>query len=466
MKIAILITTYNREISLNRLLTKILPNFISSSHKLRANHVYIMDDHSGYDIRKSLARFGSRITIRRNSKHLGKKGYFKTVSHLFHMIQGTNYDYYFMIPDDMMPQKGWIEKSLATWQSICHERKICLSIYSDASRYMMPSWNLFKPIMISPDIILSQWMDLCFMAEKEFFELLGYQVPDPGIDYDENPLMSSGVGRYITRFMIGMELLMFHMVRSLMSPMNEAYNSQMNQDERQKNSRVNKPVKLVNKKYAGMATIPGREEIMLRAVKSILPQVDHLFIGLNNYKSIPVVLKNKKITPWLADNSLGDAEKFRKAMEVEGFYFSVDDDIIYPPTYVRDMIKALKKRSWRALITHHGRNMRPRPIKRYYKDHLIKIRCLEENNIETPMDVPGSGVAAWHTDLLEVDISLITHANMGDIWLAKFCHDQHVPIWSSKHPAGYFGYLHPPFTIYEEQIYDDQIQSKLYNSIK
>jgi hypothetical protein len=130
------------------------------------------------------------------------------------------------------------------------------------------------------------------------------------------------------------------------------------------------------------------------------------------------------------------------------------------------MIKALRKRNWRALITHHGRNLHARPIRSYYKSYIKKIRCLAENNDEIVLDVPGSGVACWHTDFLRVDVNQITHKNMGDIWLAKFCHEQKISIYSQSHSADYFTYLHPNITIYEQHIDNDTIQTKLYNSIK
>jgi glycosyltransferase involved in cell wall biosynthesis len=322
MKTAVLITTYNREESLLKIIDKIIT---------QVDHIYIVDDSSQYDIYHSLKDYKDKITLLINGSHMGKAGYYKTVSRLFSLVQKTKYDYYFMIPDDMMPADNWLEKSISLWESIDHSSKICLSIYSDASRFMLPCWSQFQPQMISDDIILSQWMDLCFMATYDFFDKLAFQIPDPEIDYQEQPLMSSGVGRYISRNMNGMRQLMFHTVKSLMLPMDESQKSQMNANERAIHPKINKPIKLSQKKYAGLATIPGREKMMKKAVESMLPQVDHIYISLNNYTKIPAWMDHKKITAIFNNNSKGDSSKFSMANYVDGFFFSIDDDLIYPP---------------------------------------------------------------------------------------------------------------------------------------
>ena len=52
-------------------------------------------------------------------------------------------------------------------------------------------------------------------------------------------------------------------------------------------------------------------DCLKKTIASIYFQVDKIYVGLNNYKKIPAFLDENKIEPFLSDNKLGDAEKFR-----------------------------------------------------------------------------------------------------------------------------------------------------------
>ena len=459
----LLITTYNRRESLIGLI---------KTAAFNVNAIFIIDDCSNYNVAHEIQKLKTDndhwppIVIQRTQQHNGKQKYYKTVSQLFKTIAGTNYDYYFMIPDDMRPVKSWTQKAITTWESIDQPAKICLNIYSDKSRFMQPCWSNFKPQIISENILITQWTDMAFLTTKKFFELLAYQIPEPQIDWKANPLMSSGVGRYITRFLNGNNLLIFQTIKTLLIPIPESANSQMNKTERQNHPEINSPITLKNRTIVGIATIPQRKQMLERTIKSLLPQVDRIIVSLNNYTHIPEFLKHPQIKATITDNKIGDSYKFAGATTESAYFFTCDDDLIYPENYISYLKSQIIKMGYRALVSLHGRNMKPRPISHYYKDAIHKVRCLADYKNTTQIDVPGSGVSGWHTDFLKVDISQINTANMGDIWLAKFATEQNVPMYAIPHQADFLKYQHPNITIYELHQNSDIQQTQLYNLIK
>jgi hypothetical protein len=86
---------------------------------------------------------------------------------------------------------------------------------------------------------------------------------------------------------------------------------------------------------AHLATFPARAGILMQTVASILPQVDRLFICMNDYTAIPAELAaHHKIEAMIPDRDLRDAGKFAFEPADDDIVFTIDDDIIYPPDYV------------------------------------------------------------------------------------------------------------------------------------
>lgn len=86
---------------------------------------------------------------------------------------------------------------------------------------------------------------------------------------------------------------------------------------------------------AHMATFPPRSAVLAQAVASLLPQVDRLFLCLNQYDAIPAALaQDDRITAIIPDRDLRDAGKFAFVPDDDDIVLTVDDDILYPPDYV------------------------------------------------------------------------------------------------------------------------------------
>jgi hypothetical protein len=134
------------------------------------------------------------------------------------------------------------------------------------------------------------------------------------------------------------------------------------------------------KTIANIATHPGREEQLALTLISIREQFDEINIYDNGKEQ----------------RDLTDRGKFyflQKYTEPV-YYFTLDDDIIYPPDYVRRTIAHIEAHG--AIITYHGRRLTGRGLN-YYKQH-DKYHFIRAQSEAIELDVPGTGVMAFRTD--------------------------------------------------------------------
>lgn len=95
---------------------------------------------------------------------------------------------------------------------------------------------------------------------------------------------------------------------------------------------------------AHMATFPPRRKIMMDVVQRIAPQVDEMFICLNEYSEIPGELADfGNVTAMIPDRDMKDVGKFAFDAAPDDVVFTVDDDILYPPDYVKTVMEQAKQ---------------------------------------------------------------------------------------------------------------------------
>lgn len=194
-----------------------------------------------------------------------------------------------------------------------------------------------------------------------------------------------------------------------------------------------------------MATLPERQYFASRAIHSLLPQCDVMNVVFNNYDKIPDwVAHLPKVHAVIGDNHLGDAMRYTIPPE-PGYFFTVDDDLIYPPTYVSDMIIGIEDYKRKCIVTLHGRNLKPGKRTGYYDpaNRLDVHRCLMTVNRDERVEFGGTGVMAWHTDTFTFDVSKVERRNMADIWVGIQAFQAGVPIMVLAHEIGYLTYNLP-----------------------
>jgi len=204
MDVAFLITTHNRQESCQRLVDALQGQ----------GDIYVLNDGCEYIINGV-----TRQVIR--EAHFGKPGYWATVNQLFEM-RGSH-KYYFMLPDDFLPADNMVERAIELWEGIKDPKRICLNLYAD--RVGQKCWTNFTPID-KGNVWLTQWVDMCFIANKKFFSVLVYVLPIK-FNWKRNPKASSGVGARISRKLYGAGYNLYMVKESLVIPQPEHYNSKM-----------------------------------------------------------------------------------------------------------------------------------------------------------------------------------------------------------------------------------------------
>ena len=190
-----------------------------------------------------------------------------------------------------------------------------------------------------------------------------------------------------------------------------------------------------------MATIPSREDILAACVESLLPQLsakDKLHVCLNGYDHVPGVLSDPRIDVVQSQDvgDLGDAGKFYWLGKVSGYMLTVDDDLLYPSDYVKNLVTAIEEHKRKVVVSYHGilypnalRDLRQRTV----------FPCLYSVNTDHGVHALGTGVMGFHTSLLpDLRQDIFKTPNMADIWFALHCQERKVPMRSLKHPGDYF----------------------------
>jgi glycosyltransferase involved in cell wall biosynthesis len=218
----VIISTYNRP----QMLTDLLSN-IDSERSNNKILVVVFDDCS--DQKADLSNFNvKRIGMIPN---MGKKKYYKLFNATFKYIKNIKSKYFIYLPDDVKLTDNFFSEIKRIYESITDLQKICLSILTD-DRVTRRNWTNFKTNDFG-EYYQTQWNDLCFISERRFFDVLGYQIePIDEERWINNPNLSSGVGQQISIRLNERGYKMYHTKKSMVYHGN--HQSKMNETERVK----------------------------------------------------------------------------------------------------------------------------------------------------------------------------------------------------------------------------------------
>lgn len=182
-----------------------------------------------------------------------------------------------------------------------------------------------------------------------------------------------------------------------------------------------------NKITACMATYPPREDKLRIVVAALLPQVDAINIYLNGYDQVPAFLKHSRINVVVGGPDLRDNGKFHFTQDVpDGFCFTVDDDIAYPPEYVQSLIRKIEFYERKAVIGLHG-TVYAKPIRSFFKGRTL-LHFEEGLDMDVVVNQLGTGTVAFHTSLLRPELSWFETTGMADVWLALEARRRRIPL--------------------------------------
>lgn len=213
-----------------------------------------------------------------------------------------------------------------------------------------------------------------------------------------------------------------------------------------------------------IASLPDREKLLKKTIESLINQADRINVFLNGYKKVPDFCHSDKIKATILNNERGDAAKFFNVEDIQGYIFTCDDDLIYPPNYINVMISKLWEYNLNRVVSCHGRVMKAKPVRSYYRDRIIGYRCLGEVYKDVCVDVAGTGCMAFHSDTINLKYEMFELPNMADIWAAKACKRQGVKQVVIEHKEGWIKYQRPTSsTIWDCHFNHDIVQTAAFN---
>lgn len=216
----VIITTFNRP----QMLINLLDN-IESEKKDHKVLVVVFDDNG----RQKADLTGFNVKKIEMYPNMGKKKYYMVINATFSYIKNIKSKYYIYLPDDIKLVDDFFNETKRIYESIEDKNKICLSILTDG-RVNKTNWTDFKSLDLG-EYYQTQWNDLCFIAEKKFFNELNHKLDEiPNSRWISNPNNSSGVGRQISLKLNNKGLKMYHTKTSMVS--HGDHESKMNKEER------------------------------------------------------------------------------------------------------------------------------------------------------------------------------------------------------------------------------------------
>lgn len=212
---------------------------------------------------------------------------------------------------------------------------------------------------------------------------------------------------------------------------------------------------------AHIASVPEREDSLYRVLKSLTQQVDQIFVSLNGYDHIPKWNDIQNVLYKMYNNEYGDATKFASINEVEGTALICDDDLVYTLNYADYMQR--KMRQFRCPVSLHGKVYGNKPIQSFKRSPTERYHYLHTVIGDHMVDIVGTGVLAFDTSMVKLSLADFPTPNMADIYFAKLCKQQGVPLMVVEHSNNTVRYLHQSSTIWINT-HDDSLQTKVLNS--
>ena len=182
---------------------------------------------------------------------------------------------------------------------------------------------------------------------------------------------------------------------------------------------------------ASVASFPAREGQLRHVISSIMPQVDRIYVYLNNYEDTPEFLADEKIHV-ASSKDHGDQRdngKFFFVSEIEkGFHVVLDDDIHYPEDYVAKMLVKSKVYGHQCALGVHGVRL-ARPMERFYEGRNVSVFWGRQEH-DWVVHLLGTGTVFYSANRLRLSRENFGAPGMADVWFAAAARRQGVPLVS------------------------------------
>lgn len=220
-----------------------------------------------------------------------------------------------------------------------------------------------------------------------------------------------------------------------------------------------------------LCSIPERVELLRRTLASLAPQADALHVYLDRYESVPDFVRDyhPQVTVYLSRDypGLRDNGKFLAfpALREDCYYFTADDDILYPPDYVASLIRRIEHYGRQAVVGVHG-VLVPEETQGYFSGYRKVLNFTRELERDALVNNLGTGTVAFHSALLRgLDLGHFCEAGMADLYLSVFCKQRGIPMVAIARPDDWLQEQEAPGnSLYQEFRQSDDRQSVLLRS--
>lgn len=430
--ICAVITTFNRPNEVQDLLED-----IERERGERDVFVVLYDDYSAkdYSLVRTFVNERGWLYVR-TPDNCGKLNFWRLFNHAFIRLKSVSFKYVVFLQDDLRLCAGFFERAIAVWKKIRDPHKVALNLHIDCGREGVSIATNRRNARFLP-AELSGWIDCIFLAERQLFRTLDYRVEPVGAArWHKNRLLGSGVGGQLTTRLKADHLRMYRVSESLVY--HRLIPSWMNPVERIRNRAAtvrfadgfDRVRRLVTPELviASLATIPSRAGILPSTIASLLDQVDRLNVYLNGFRNVPAFLKHRKINAITSQQfgDWGDAGKCWWAEDASGYYFTVDDDILYPPDYCEVLIRKIEELGRNAVVGVHGVVLVD-PFHNYHASRRVYHfeSALPEDRF---VHILGTGTLAYYHTAIRVNVGRFLVRNAADIFFGMFAQQQAVPL--------------------------------------
>jgi len=173
-----------------------------------------------------------------------------------------------------------------------------------------------------------------------------------------------------------------------------------------------------------LASIRERVNNLRLIIPVIIRQCDRLYVNLVGHNQFPDELINNNIEVY-EKQMTGSQVRFLDYHKDRDYYFTIDDDILYPDNYTEYMLSKMNQYQNKAICCVHGSNIDLTKKKDYYKKKFTSIFHNELTQDKLVM-FPGVGTSCFYKGKLELKSMDID--NISDVYVGLFAAQQRLSI--------------------------------------
>jgi hypothetical protein len=192
----------------------------------------------------------------------------------------------------------------------------------------------------------------------------------------------------------------------------------------------------MEKKIFSLNVIEERVGNLKQIIPNILVQSDLIYINCIQHK-IDITDKNfkflddKKIKIIYLEDSGSESRFIHYNNHLhDSYYFTIDDDILYPLDYSEKLIKFMKKFENKIICCVHGSNLNLDLNSNFYKKRKDIFHFTSNLDKEQKVMIPGVGTSCFYTSSFKLNINNFKTKNMSDPYVSVFAKKQNVDIYS------------------------------------